>query len=230
MTSSGIILIDKPIGKTSFYLVHVLRKITGIRKIGHAGTLDPLATGVMVMLIGKNATRLTPKLIGHDKVYEMTILLGQQTNTLDTDGSIIQTSSIIPQKETIDATIASFQGTTQQIPPMFSAKKVAGKRLYELARRGEEIERKPINVTMKLTLLDYAYPYLKLRVYATSGSYMRTLADDIGKQLGCFGCVSALRRLQSGPFSIEECVLLENLNPQAFPVKPLDQCIPSLGL
>ena len=209
--NSGILLIDKPIGKTSFFLVRVLRKITGIRKIGHAGTLDPLATGVMVMLVGKEATRLSSKIIGHDKTYEMTILLGSKTTTLDTDGDIIKECDLIPSHEEVSKALIKFQGVTNQTPPMFSAKKIDGKKLYELAREGKEVARKSISVTMKIELIDYSYPNLKLRVECSSGTYMRTLADDLGEELGSFGTTSQLRRIKSGPFNIKDCIELDKL-------------------
>ncbi len=220
--SSGILLIDKPTGKTSFFLVKVLRNITGIQKIGHAGTLDPLATGVMVMLVGKGATTLSNQLIGHDKIYEMTILLGKQTTTLDIDGEVINESSIVPTLEEISEKIQLFQGSTTQIPPMFSAKKIGGVKLYDLARKGVEIERQPINVWMKIDIIEYKYPNLKLCVHCTSGTYMRSLSDDLGKILGCYGTISQLRRVKSGPFEIKDCIKLEELEKNNIHLRRID--------
>lgn len=210
--SQGILLLDKPQGKTSFYLVAVLRKITQIRKIGHAGTLDPLATGLMVMLIGQNYTRKTPEIIGHDKEYETTILLGKATDSYDLDGKVTMTSDYIPSYEEITSCLVSFQGLILQTPPMFSAKKQNGKKLYELARLGKEVERKQIAVTVKTTLLSYTYPYLQLRISCSSGTYIRTLADDLGKMLNCFGSVAALKRIRSGPFHLDDAISLETLH------------------
>lgn len=221
--NSGIVLIDKPQGKTSFFLVKVLRKLTGIKKIGHAGTLDPLATGVMVMLVGKGATTLSNQLIGHDKIYDMTILLGVKTDSLDTDGNVTAKSDVVPTIEEIEKAIETFQGDTKQTPPMFSAKKVDGKKLYELARKGQEIKRKEVDVWMKIELLEYTYPNLKLRVHCSSGTYMRTLADDLGDMLGSHGTVSELRRIKSGPFSIEKCTPFESLKADSLNIQEIDE-------
>ncbi len=214
LSESGILLIDKPPKKTSFYLVHALRKITGISKIGHTGTLDPLATGVMVMLIGRSATRLSSQMVGHDKIYETSIRLGVRTTTFDDEGVITDRSEIVPSLSQIEDALLEFQGSTRQIPPMYSAKKVAGQKLYELARKGVEIERAPINVWMKIDLIDYQYPLLTIRIHCSSGTYIRTLADDIGTTLGCFGSVSKLCRLKSGPFSLEDCLPLDQVGKQ----------------
>ena len=220
---SGILLIDKPAGKTSFYLVYILRKLTGIKKIGHAGTLDPLATGVMVMLIGREATRLSDKFIGHHKTYETTIFLGARTTTLDSEGDICETSPFQPSLEQVKEALSDFQGSTFQTPPMYSAKKVQGKKLYDLARKGEEIQRKPCQVWMQIDLLEYTYPLLRLKVHCSSGTYIRSLADDLGSQLSCFGHIQQLRRIQSGPFSIEECHALENITKDAIPLRTIDE-------
>ncbi len=216
MIDSGLLLIDKPSKKTSFYLVHVLRKVTGIRKIGHTGTLDPIATGVMVMLVGRNATKLSSQMVSHDKIYETTIRLGVRTTTFDDEGLVTDQSEIIPTLTQIEEVLLEFQGSTKQIPPMYSAKKVAGKKLYELARKGVEIERQPIDVSMTIHLINYEYPFLTIKTHCSSGTYVRTLADDIGYKLGCFGTVSQLRRLKSGPFSIEECLPLDQVDKQCF--------------
>lgn len=221
--NSGIILIDKPEGKTSFFLVKVLRKLTGIKKVGHAGTLDPLATGVMVMLVGKSATTLSNQLMGHDKIYEMTILLGKKTTTLDTEGDVIATSSKKPSEDAILNAIKSFQGHTKQVPPMFSAKKVGGKKLYELARDGKQIERKECDVWMKIGLIEYVYPYLKVKVHCSSGTYMRTLADDLGEMLGCYGTICQLHRTKSGPYCIEECIPLDQLDSDSINIREIDE-------
>lgn len=209
----GILLLDKPKNKTSFYLVLLLRKLTNIQKIGHAGTLDPLATGVMVMLIGSEYTRLSDQYIKHDKIYQTKLLLGQATDTYDTDGKVIRTSDKIPSLAEIENALVRFQGTLLQIPPMYSAKKVNGQKLYDLARKGTEIVRAPKEVTMKTELLAYNYPTLDLKITCSSGTYVRTIAEDLGNLLGCYACVSELIRLKSGPYSLSECVGIETLTP-----------------
>ena len=204
--SEGVLLVDKPRGKTSFSLVTALRRLTRIEKIGHAGTLDPFATGLMVMLIGKNFTRLSQDYLCQDKEYECKLLLGTSTDSYDCDGQTTATSTLIPTLSEIEKALSSFQGTIQQIPTMFSAKKVDGKKLYELARKGIEIERKPVEVTLKTTLLDYAYPYLSLNVACSKGTYVRSIAHDRGNLLGCGAHLSELRRLRSGNFHIKDSI------------------------
>ncbi|MCI5052602.1 MAG: tRNA pseudouridine(55) synthase TruB [Simkaniaceae bacterium] len=204
---SGILLIDKPKGLTSFSLVARLRKLTGVRKIGHAGTLDPLATGVMVMLIGREFTKQSDTFLNHNKVYEATIRLGQATDTYDAEGQVTHTSDIVPNN--ID--LSNFQGSIMQTPPMFSAKKIGGKKLYDLARKGIEVERKPVPVEVKTTLLSYEYPLLKIRVECSKGTYIRSIAHDLGLELGSYGHIEELRRTASGPYTIENCKQLEEL-------------------
>ena len=212
----GILLIDKPKGKTSFYLVYRLRKITGIKKIGHAGTLDPLATGVMVMLVGQKFTRMTPTLIQHDKTYETRILLGCTTDTYDIDGQIVEKSTIIPSSFEIESVISNFQGKILQTPPMYSAKKHKGKKLYELARKGEEVERAPKEIEVTTEILAYNYPYLDLRISCSSGTYIRTIAHDIGQLLGCGATVFELKRIRSGCFHLNECINIDLLDDENF--------------
>ncbi|MBM3202159.1 MAG: tRNA pseudouridine(55) synthase TruB [Chlamydiae bacterium] len=211
--TEGILLIDKPIGKTSFYLVAVLRKLTGVKKIGHAGTLDPLASGVMVLLIGSRYTRMSDSFLSHDKAYRVTIELGAISDSYDAQGEITRLENPpIPSLDTLLEALKKFQGTIEQTPPMFSAKKVAGKKLYELARKGIEIERKACVVEVKTTLIDYNYPFLELDVECSKGTYIRSIAHDLGKELGCGGFVTKLTRTRSGPFSLEQCVQLDTLN------------------
>ena len=212
--ASGILLVDKPAGKTSFYLVSQLRRLTGIKKIGHAGTLDPLATGVMVMLIGRDYTRKSDQMIRHDKEYETNIFLSAATSSYDAEGEITDRSDYIPSLDEINSALLHFQGTQKQVPPMFSAKKVCGKKLCDLARRGIEIEREPAEVTMRITLLEYHYPHLRLKVECSKGTYIRSLAHDLGLKLGTFGHIIALTRTRSGPYHLNGCHRLENLNPE----------------
>ncbi|NGX57600.1 MAG: tRNA pseudouridine synthase B [Chlamydiae bacterium] len=211
-TSEGIILIDKPAGKTSFYLVNVLRKILGVKKIGHAGTLDPFATGVMVMLVGRKYTQMSQGFTKQGKSYLATIRLGVETDSYDCDGEVVSTSELIPSKEQVEEAMTHFQGMVQQTPPMFSAKKVGGRKLYELARKGQEIEREPITVTLETQLLRYEYPEIDVLIHCSKGTYVRSIAHDLGKMLGCGAHLSRLVRTQSGDFKLEECIKLEDLN------------------
>lgn len=216
----GILLLNKKQGQHSFALVATLRRLSGIRKIGHAGTLDPFATGVMVLLIGKDYTRQSNDFLNHSKAYIATLKLGETTDSYDCDGAPTSSSPLIPSLAEVEAVIATFQGTTLQIPPMFSAKKVAGKRLYLLARQGIEIERAPSEVTMEITLLKYDYPILTLQVACSKGTYIRSLAYDIGQQLGCGAHLTALHRIQSGPFHIDKCLDARLLETPNFDYKP----------
>lgn len=206
MNHEGILLVNKPEGKTSFHLVHKLRQITKIQKIGHCGTLDPFATGVMVMLVGKNYTRLSNLLISQDKQYLATIHLGAISSTYDKDGEISHTSYEIPSQKEIEEILKGFQGETLQTPPMFSAKKVGGKKLYELARKGIEIERKAQPVHLNITLIEYNYPYLTIDVSCSKGTYIRSLAYDIGNRLKVGGYLEKLIRLRSGRYCLEDCI------------------------
>lgn len=206
LPTEGILLIDKSKGKSSFNLVAALRKHLGVKKIGHAGTLDPFATGVMVMLIGRNYTRLSDSLLSHDKEYKVEVFLGATTDTYDCEGEILVRSDIMPSEEELKRCIATFQGEVEQIPPMYSAKKIQGKKLYELARKGEEVERKPVKVRMQIELLRYDYPYVVLQVKCSKGTYMRSLGYDLGQMLGCGAHLTNLQRTRSGPFRLEDCI------------------------
>jgi len=206
MIREGLLLVDKPKGKTSFSLVSVLRKKTGIQKIGHAGTLDPFATGVMVMLIGKKFTRLSDQFLCQEKEYWCRVHLGISTDSYDCDGAIKATSDHQPTLQDIEVALTGFQGSLFQTPPMFSAKKVQGEKLYELARKGIEIERKPTSVTIQTTLLFYLYPYLELQIVCSKGTYVRSIAHDLGIKLGCGGHLIELKRIRSGTFHLKDCI------------------------
>lgn len=199
----GVLLVDKPAGKTSFSLVTQLRRLTRIEKIGHAGTLDPFATGLMVMLLGK-FTKLSNQYMAEEKEYSCTILLGHETDTYDCDGKVVAVSDVVPTHEEIKVALSAFQGTLLQTPPMFSAKKVKGKKLYELARQGKEIERAPVSVTLTTTLMSYTYPFVSLNVVCSKGTYIRSLAHDLGVVLKCGAHLSSLRRLRCGTFHVSE--------------------------
>lgn len=207
----GILIVNKPKGKTSFSLIAALRKILQVKKIGHAGTLDPMAEGVMILLIGKRYTRESSKWIEKDKEYIAEVTLGIATDTFDAEGKIEKTSDYKPSREEIDANISSFQGYVQQIPPMFSAKKIGGKKLYDLARAGKEVERPPQTVHMTTVVESYSYPHLVLSVACSKGTYIRSIAHDLGKNLTSYGHLSSLRRTRCGPFSLESAVLGEDL-------------------
>ena len=210
-TTEGILLLDKPAGKSSFFLVTLLRHKLHVKKIGHAGTLDPFAKGVMVMLVGQNYTRLSNRFLDQDKEYVAKIRLGIETDTFDPEGKIVATSEIVPTVDDIRSVLQEFQGTIEQIPPMFSAKKINGKKLCDLARKGQVVERAPVKVQVAITLLAYEYPYLELQISCSKGTYVRTIAHDIGKKLGCGAHVAELTRTRSGNFSLSECLSTDDL-------------------
>lgn len=212
----GILLIDKAKGRTSFSLVHTLRKRLGVKKIGHAGTLDPFATGVMVMLIGRNYTRLSDHFLGSEKEYVAEVYLGTTTDTYDCEGQIIAQSPLIPTLEQIQEALTYFQGEIEQVPPMYSAKKIQGKKLYELARKGQEIERQPVKIKLQTQLINYHYPYLNIHVICSKGTYIRSIAYDLGLHLGCGAHLTNLRRTRSGIFNIENCIDEEMLQSSSF--------------
>lgn len=214
----GILAINKPKGLLSFRLVSRLRFLCKEKKIGHTGTLDPFATGVMVLLIGKNFTRMSDQLIAADKEYIARVYLGKATDTYDCDGQIVSESPLIPSLEQIKNALVDFNGSILQTPPMFSAKKVQGKKLYELARQGKEIERKPCAIHVKTELLEYAYPYLDLKIECSKGTYIRSIAYDLGVKLGCGAYLEELQRTRSGHVSLNSCLdgqlLFETPNPE----------------
>lgn len=201
----GVLLIDKPAGRSSFSLIPALRHICGEKKIGHAGTLDPFATGLMIYLVGKPYTRRAEEFSAANKGYEVLIRLGITTDTQDVEGQVLHTSEVSSLSfDAVMAAVESFQGFSEQIPPMFSAKKQKGVRLYELARKGEQVERPACKVHMRIELLSYEYPWLRLRVDCSKGTYIRTLAHDIGQKLGVGAYAHELRRVRSGDFLIEQ--------------------------
>ena len=205
------IFVDKPSGMTSFGAVARVRRILSEReghkvKVGHTGTLDPFATGLLILLAGK-ATKNAPELTKLDKVYEATIRLGEVSTTGDPEGEISK-SGIAPTRAEIDAVIPQFLGKIQQTPPAFSAIKVNGQRAYKLARAGKEVEiPSRIIEIYSLDILSYEAPELKIRTHVSSGTYIRTLAEDIGKALGCGAYCSALRRTQIADYKIDELPL-----------------------
>jgi tRNA pseudouridine55 synthase len=220
----GILLVDKAKGSTSFRLVSILRRITRIEKIGHSGTLDPFATGLMVMLIGREFTRRSDEFLGVEKEYEGVIRLGIATDTYDIEGAVTRTSDKVPTLEEIEGVFQSFQGEIFQVPPMYSAKKIEGKKLYELARSGVTVERKPVRVNVAMTLLRYEYPELAIRVVCSKGTYIRSLAHDIGQCLGTGGHLASLTRHRSGSFKLENAVSQEQLQTPGFDITPYLLC------
>ncbi len=220
MKNNGILLVDKAPGSTSFHLVSLLRRLTKIEKIGHAGTLDPFATGVMVMLIGREYTRRSDEFLCSDKQYRATLVLGISTDSYDIDGQVTSRSDLIPSLKEVQLAIAPFQGEILQIPPMFSAKKVEGKKLYDLARRGITIERQPVKVQLEISLISYEYPKVEIEVSCSKGTYIRSLAHDIGQNLGCGAHLCSLARLRSGSFHLDECVPQSLLKNPEFDISP----------
>lgn len=218
--NDGILLVDKAAGCSSFHLVSLLRRLTRIEKIGHAGTLDPFATGVMVMLIGRDYTRKSDEFLTCDKEYRATIQLGISTETYDIEGAITARSDQIPSLSDIELALQAFQGEIAQIPPMYSAKKIGGKKLYDLARQGVVVERQPVKVQIAITLLSYAYPFLEIDVKCSKGTYIRSLAHDIGNFLGCGGHLFALTRTRSGLFRLDECIPQASLTNPTFDITP----------
>jgi tRNA pseudouridine55 synthase len=208
--NDGILIIDKPVDWTSHDVVGKLRKLLRTKRIGHTGTLDPFATGVLVMLIGK-ATRLAQFLDKDVKEYEAVIQFGFETDTGDLTGTetVKGTKDNVSAAE-IELVLNDFRGQISQIPPMYSAKKVDGRKLYELARQGVEIERKPVNITIyNLELLETNGTTAKIKVACSAGTYIRTLAEDIGRKLEICGHLISLRRIRAGKFEISQAIKLE---------------------
>jgi len=220
MNKTGVLLVDKAPGSTSFQLVGLLRRLTQIKKIGHAGTLDPFATGVMVMLIGKEFTSRSNEFLCSDKKYKAILTLGIATDTFDKDGKILHTSDNIPSSEEVESALLNFQGEILQTPPMFSAKKIKGQKLYDLARKGITIEREPVKVTLQTQLIDYTYPYLEIEVSCTKGTYIRSIASDLGDMLKCGAHLSSLCRSQSGSFTLSQCIPHHLLQTENFDITP----------
>ena len=207
----GIIIIDKETGFTSHDVVAKLRGICGQKKIGHTGTLDPAATGVLPVCLG-SATKLCDMLTDRDKEYVAELLLGVSTDTQDTTGTVLTKRPVEVSKEEVLKACESFVGSYDQIPPMYSALKVDGKRLYQLAREGKSVERKARPVMIyRLEVLECSLPVVKLRVACSKGTYIRTLCADIGEKLGCGGSMQNLRRTRSGGFGLEDALTLNEL-------------------
>lgn len=208
---NGIIIIDKPLGRTSHDMVYEMRKVTGIKKIGHTGTLDPMATGVLPVCIG-SATKMADMLTLSDKSYIAELVLGRTTDTQDADGKVLTECKVNCSEEEIRCAVNSFVGEIEQVPPMYSAIKQNGKKLYELARQGIEIERKPRKVTINsIDILEISGERVKIDVSCSKGTYIRTLCEDIGKKLGAGAYMNTLRRTRTGQFTIEESHTLSEI-------------------
>ena len=215
----GLLLVDKPAGITSHDAVSVARRALGMRRIGHAGTLDPFATGLLVLLIGR-ATRLLPHLSGDPKVYEATIRFGSETDTEDLHGAVIRTVEP-PSREAVLAAIPSLTGALDQTPPIYSAKRVGGSRAYDLARSGVAVELAPVRVRVdRWELLDWRGDECDVRITCGGGTYVRSLARDLGRLTGSAAHLSALRRTRSGIFDVRDAVSVERLASEGGGVQP----------
>ncbi len=207
----GIVIVDKPQGWTSQDVAAKLRGVFQTRRIGHGGTLDPMATGVLPVFVGR-ATRGVEFFEHAEKTYETVLKLGMTTDTEDITGAVLTACDAVVTEEQVKEALAKFRGDILQVPPMYSALKVNGQKLYDLARKGKEVERQPRPITIhELTLLGMEADGVRLRVRCSKGTYIRTLCKDIGQALGCGGCMSQLRRVAAGEYTIAEAVPLQTL-------------------
>ena len=207
----GIVIVDKPQDWTSQDVTARLRRVFNTRRIGHGGTLDPMATGVLPVFVGR-ATRGVEFFEHAEKTYETLLRLGLTTDTEDITGTVLTEMPVSVTDEQVEAALAVFRGQIMQIPPMYSALKVNGQKLCDLARKGKTVERQPRPITIhELTLLEWTENTLRLRVRCSKGTYIRTLCKDIGEQLGCGGCMESLRRVSAGEYTIDEAVPLQEL-------------------
>jgi tRNA pseudouridine55 synthase len=207
------LLIDKVKGMTSHDVVDRVRKITGEKRVGHGGTLDPNASGLLILGVGRESTRELGKISRKTtKTYSAEIRLGEERSTDDSEGFVTQKSRGVlpPSKTEVRSVLPSFKGKQKQVPPQFSAIKIKGKKAYELARKGKRVKLKPREIEVfRIKLLQYKYPILKIEVEVSSGTYIRALARDIGRRLGCGGYLKELRRTEVGKYKIEKAVTLE---------------------
>jgi tRNA pseudouridine55 synthase len=211
MNDFGLIIVDKPIGPTSHRVVSIVRQGTGIRKVGHAGTLDPRASGVLVLCLGA-ATRLSEFLSTDSKRYEAVIRFGSSTETFDSEGDMVRITGAAPRIEDIRETLQEFKGEIVQVPPPYSAIKIQGKKAYELARKGEDVELEPRTVTIyDLLFVEYRPPDLVIEIECSAGTYIRSIANDLGERLTTGAHLAGLRRTKAGVFTLEESVPLPAL-------------------
>ena len=208
---NGIVIVDKPAGWTSQDVTARLRRVFGTRRIGHGGTLDPMATGVLPVFVGR-ATRGVEFFEQAEKVYETTFVPGIATDTQDITGQVLSRQEVSVTEEQMEAVLPRFRGQILQVPPMYSALKVNGQKLCDLARKGREVPREPRPITIfELTLLGFEHGNPRLRVRCSKGTYIRTLCADLGEALGCGGCMGSLRRVRAGAYTLEDAVPLETL-------------------
>ncbi len=233
---NGIVIVDKPQEWTSQDVTARLRRVFGTRRIGHGGTLDPMATGVLPVFVGRG-TRGVEFFEHAEKTYEATLLLGTTTDTEDTSGTVLEQKEVHISETEFLSILPRFRGKIMQVPPMYSALKVGGQKLVDLARKGKTVERQPREIEIfLLECTEFSGNTAKIRVRCSKGTYIRTLCKDIGEALGCGGCMAALRRVQAGEYTIEEAVplqvLLETDEPEKYlrPVDSMFQNYPAITL
>jgi tRNA pseudouridine55 synthase len=231
MTIDGALLLDKPVGISSNAALQQAKRIYQARKAGHAGTLDPLASGLLVVLFGE-ATKFAGPLLDADKEYIATLKFGERTSTGDAEGKVLESRRISFAESDLQAVLLRFRGEIEQVPPMYSALKHQGTPLYRLARKGQEVARAPRRVHIsQLQVMNFQGDFLEIRVACSKGTYIRVLAEDIGEALGCGAHLSALRRTASGRFRIEQAVALESLqNSHLLPLSALVEGLPHAEL
>ncbi len=234
--ANGILIVDKPSDWTSQDVVAKLRGVFHEKRVGHGGTLDPMATGVLPVFFGR-ATRAAEFLEHAEKAYVADLLLGTVTDTQDTTGTVLERRLVDVNEQRLQEVLSAFCGPQQQIPPMYSAVKIGGKKLYEIARKGKEIERAPRNITIfDLKLLAFDGGIARLFIHCSKGTYVRTLCHDIGAALGCGGCMAALRRVQAGAYREAEAIPLDAIIAEPQPerlLRPIDSlftAVPALTL
>lgn len=209
---TGFFLIKKPTGMTSHDVIDRLRKITGEKTIGHAGTLDPAASGLLIIAIGREYTKKIQEFVGLDKEYEAEVTLGKESSTYDAEGEIIDISNVQPNLEEVKSAIQKLTGTYEQMPPIYSAKKIKGKKAYELARKGQSAELTPKKITVfDINFVAYDYPVLKIKTKVSSGTYIRSLAHDLGKLLKTGAYLSGLERTSVGTYFLSQAANLESV-------------------
>ena len=217
---NGIVNIYKPQGITSFDVIYKVRRILGTKRVGHTGTLDPMASGVLPVCVGK-ATRAAELITASDKEYVCTLKFGSETDTQDSTGLVTNTSDKRPNKSEFNEAVKAFIGETEQIPPMYSAVHHGGVRLYKLARRGETVERKPRKISIfDISVLSFTEDSAEIKIICSKGTYIRTLCEDIGKKLSCLSHMTSLTRTRSGIFTIENSVKIEDVSEDA--LTPVD--------
>lgn len=226
-TIDGLLLVDKPAGCTSHDVVAIARRALGVRRVGHGGTLDPFATGLLVLLVGR-ATRLLPYLEGEPKVYAATIRLGDETDTDDGTGRVVRAAPV-PERAAVEQAMRGLTGTIQQRPPAYSAKQVAGQRAHAAARRGAPIDLVPVAVTVHEWIVhEWRRDEVDVTVSCSAGTYVRALARDVGRAAGSAAHLGALRRLRSGPFDVRDAATLDTVRSGGAPLLPPVAAVPSM--